>query len=493
MARLCALTCRTALLCAVAALAGVDPASAAPPLRMVDLGAFRGYSTTARGINDAGEIVGEKYHFINEDSFESHGLLWRRGASGQYSWTEIGELAEFPNSYPRSINNSGRIAGYAEVVDFAVMGPPVQVVMWEKDPSGGGYAPTDLGTPYSFRYSEALGYNVLNEAGQIVGSARAYAGAQHAYLWAEPGLAPPVDLSPAAGDFEARGVSEAGFVVGASVPQQRPILWRKDVGGYTQVELPMPPGATRGTAYDINDEGQIVGVVNTPPPAPATVAVIWEKSALGAYEPHALALPPGGLNGSAHAINGSGEVVGRVVFNESGRMVGRAVLWREDPPGQLTPALLDELPGTTASAAYGVNDRGQIVGSASILDTATSTVLGHAVLWERPDETPPTIGDVSAFPAVLWPPNRELVDVTIGYQATDDSGSVACRLGPVTCNETTTAADWLVLDDHRIQLRSERHGKGSGRLYAVPIECRDPSGNVASQVVAVAVPHDRRR
>jgi uncharacterized membrane protein len=458
---------------------------------MVDLGAFPGYSTTARGINDAGEIVGEKYHFINEDSFESHGLLWRRGVSGQYSWTELGELAEFPNSYPRSINNSGRIAGWAEILDFKVNTPPAQAVMWEKDPSGGGYAPTDLGTPYSFLYSQAVGFDVLNEAGQIVGDGRAYTGEQHAYLWADPGLAPPVELSPAAGIFGALGINNAGFVVGASAPRGRPILWRKDVGGYTQVELPMPAGATEGRAYDINDDGQIVGAVNTP--APATVAVIWEKSALGVYEPHALALPPGGLNGWAHAINCSGEVVGRVVFNESGKMVGHAVLWREDPPGQLTPALLDELPGTTASAAYGVNDKGEIVGSASIRDTATGTVLGHAVLWERPDETPPTIGDAAAFPAVLWPPNHELVDVTIGYQATDDSGSVACRLGPVTCNETATTADWRVVDDHRIQLRSERNGKGRGRVYTIPIECRDPSGNVASQVVAVAVPHDQRR
>jgi uncharacterized membrane protein len=432
--------------------------------------------------------VGEKYHFINENSFESHGLLWRRGASGQYSWTELGELAEFPNSYPRSINNSGRIAGYAEVVDLTVMAPPAQVVMWEKDPSGGGYAPTDLGTPYSFWYSQALGYNILNEAGQIVGDGQAYTGEQHAYLWADPGLAPPVELSPAAGYFGAHGINNAGFVVGASAPRGRPILWRKDVGGYTQVELPMPAGATEGRAYDINDDGQIVGVVN----ATRAVAVIWEESA-GAYEPRVLALPPGGLYGWAFAINNSGDVVGRVVFTEAGAPVGRAVLWQKGPSGEPAPAILDALPGTTASAAYGVNDRGQIVGSASILDTATSTVLGHAVLWERPDETPPTIGDVSASPAVLWPPNRELVDVTIGYQATDDSGSVACRLGPVTCNETTTAADWLVLDDHRIQLRSERYGKGSGRLYTVPIECRDPSGNVASQVVAVAVPHDRRR
>jgi hypothetical protein len=141
--------CRTMLVAVVAVVAEVGHASAGAPPTIVDLGAFPGYSTTARGINDAGVIVGEMYRSINEDSNESHGLLWRKDASGQFVATKIDDLADFPNSYPRGINSSGRIGGWAEVADFWAWGPPAQAVMWEED-AWGSYAPTDLGTPYGF-------------------------------------------------------------------------------------------------------------------------------------------------------------------------------------------------------------------------------------------------------------------------------------------------------------------------------------------------------
>jgi hypothetical protein len=58
----------------VEVITGVAVSAATPP-KITYLGTFAGYSTTARGINDAGEIVGEKYRSISEDRRESHGLL----------------------------------------------------------------------------------------------------------------------------------------------------------------------------------------------------------------------------------------------------------------------------------------------------------------------------------------------------------------------------------------------------------------------------------
>jgi uncharacterized membrane protein len=487
-------TYRLVLVGVVAVITGVDAAGAGKPPKITDLGGFPGYSTTARGINEAGEIVGERYRSDPDtDTREGQGLLWRKSASGSYFSTELAALTNFPNGYPRSINDSGRIGGWAEAADLTVLAPPAQAVRWERDASG-TYEPTDLGTPDGFWYSETASFSegghVLNELGRIVGGgAFLLSGPHHAYLWADPGLSPPIDLSPSAGEsfFMAYGVNDAGFVVGGSAPSGRAILWEADLAGdYVQVELPMPLGGQRATAHDINDSGQIVGMVDRR-------AVIWEKSASGHYVAGDLGSPPGGTSSRAYAINDAGDVIGWAAVSESGATFHHAVLWQKDSSGQFAPTVLGALPGITGSDAYGINERGQIVGSASYRDASTNTTSQHAVLWELADTTPPTISGASANPAVLWPPNHTIVDVTVSYEATDDGGSVACSLGPVACNEHFTAEDWQVVDENQLRLRSERYGSGTGRVYTIPITCTDPSGNVVSRPVVVTVPHDQRQ
>ena len=115
--------------------------------------------------------------------------------------------------------------------------------------------------------------------------------------------------------------------------------------------------------------------------------------------------------------------------------------------------------------------------------------LGSAV---RVDTTPPTISGASADPSVLWPPNHKMIDVTVDYDATDDSGTVECTLGPIICNETRDPAVSVVLDKNHVELRSERTGSGIGRIYVIPITCVDPSGNKSTKRVLVTVPHDQR-
>ena len=114
---------------------------------------------------------------------------------------------------------------------------------------------------------------------------------------------------------------------------------------------------------------------------------------------------------------------------------------------------------------------------------------------------PPMITGVSANPSVLWPPNHKLVNVTVNYNVTDN-----CPLPPnsctlsVTSNEPingtgdgNTSPDWIILDAHHVQLRSERAGKGNGRTYTSTITCTDSGGSSSSQSVAVSVPHDKGR
>lgn len=114
------------------------------------------------------------------------------------------------------------------------------------------------------------------------------------------------------------------------------------------------------------------------------------------------------------------------------------------------------------------------------------------------DATPPVISGLSTDPASLWPANHKLVDVSVDYTVTDNG----CR--PVTCTlsvisnepveglgDGNTSPDWVVVDDHNVQLRAERSGNLSDRVYTITAQCTDSSSNVTSQSVDVTVPHNQ--
>jgi hypothetical protein len=65
----------------------------------------------------------------------------------------------------------------------------------------------------------------------------------------------------------------------------------------------------------------------------------------------------------------------------------------------------------------------------------------------------------------------------------------------VTSNEATngtgdgnTSEDWSVIDATHVQVRAERSGGGSGRIYTVTVTCQDPSGNQSHASGTVTVP-----
>jgi hypothetical protein len=125
--------------------------------------------------------------------------------------------------------------------------------------------------------------------------------------------------------------------------------------------------------------------------------------------------------------------------------------------------------------------------------TATCTALVTVV-----DTTPPSLSAPSASPSVLWPPNHKLVGVAIHYDVADNCSqpaAIACALGVASdepidgIGDGHSSPDWLVTDAHRVQLRSERSGRGDGRVYGVAIECRDGAANGVIGEVDVVAPH----
>jgi uncharacterized repeat protein (TIGR03803 family) len=105
------------------------------------------------------------------------------------------------------------------------------------------------------------------------------------------------------------------------------------------------------------------------------------------------------------------------------------------------------------------------------------------------DTTPPTISDVTASPNVLWPANHKMVDVVVNYTAMDDCGTVSNALF-VASNEAPNggAGDWVIEDEHHVQLRAERASAGTGRVYSITVISTDKAGNSATKTATVTVP-----
>ncbi len=129
-------------------------------------------------------------------------------------------------------------------------------------------------------------------------------------------------------------------------------------------------------------------------------------------------------------------------------------------------------------------------------DPCVVTVIG--------DIEPPTLAPVPSV-TQLWPPNHQLVPVTIAVNAYDDSGGPVHLDVTVTCDQPVNAPgdgntdpDWIVdgVEDGPggmiyLQLRSERAGKGDGRTYTITIVATDTYGNTSSAQVHIIAPHDK--
>ena len=123
------------------------------------------------------------------------------------------------------------------------------------------------------------------------------------------------------------------------------------------------------------------------------------------------------------------------------------------------------------------------------------------------DTTPPVINSIVSNPSTLWPPNHKLVPISIAAIATDVCDAAPkCQIVSVTANEPVlgpgsgnTTPDWIISDPGPkaspatlgVQLRSERAGGGTGRVYTVNVSCSDASGNTVSALTTVTVAHDQ--
>jgi hypothetical protein len=122
------------------------------------------------------------------------------------------------------------------------------------------------------------------------------------------------------------------------------------------------------------------------------------------------------------------------------------------------------------------------------------------------DTTPPDIV-VNPNPTVLWPPNHKYhtIDFTDAVLSISDLCDDTVDIDTGSFSEVSSdepenaqgSGDGNTIDDilfasgcRSVHLRSERQGKGNGRVYTMTIEASDASGNTATATYQVFVPHD---
>jgi hypothetical protein len=186
------------------------------------------------------------------------------------------------------------------------------------------------------------------------------------------------------------------------------------------------------------------------------------------------------------------------VSNDAG-LCSANVTFAATATGTPTPSLFYRLASVNNSPV--TSPRVFPVGSTSVIATAINgggflTCPFNVVVN---DTEAPQINGLAASPDKIWAPNHKMKTVDVNYTTTDNCpGPITCNL-TITSNEAAngkgdgnTASDWVVLDNHHVQLRAERSGKGTDRVYTITTTCTDQYGNSRQKTTTVTVPHDAR-
>lgn len=193
----------------------------------VGLGAIGGSYTNsyAAAINNDGHVVGWSY----DSRGQSRACIWQNGIC-----EELGVLPGYSQSYATDINSSGQVVGYS----YNPSNGQYTACTWQNDTI------TDLGLGYAYG---------INDNGQIVGQSRNYGNIGHACIWQNGTV---VDL----GYGGATEINNSGVVTGGiynpSTDRFYACTWQDEISS----RLPVLWN-TNCSAYDINEDGVVVGAM----------------------------------------------------------------------------------------------------------------------------------------------------------------------------------------------------------------------------------------
>ncbi len=169
---------------------------------------------------------------------------------------------------------------------------------------------------------------------------------------------------------------------------------------------------------------------------------------------------------------------------------------KEDGTASVT-CILDEEPPEQCQSPYVLQGLSQeVYHSLTIIatDKFGNTALVAQSIFIQPNQ-PPVCATATATPSSLWPPNHQMVPISIGGVTDPDGDPVSVTATGVKQDEPTnglgdgdTAPDATITPGGRASLRSERAGQGDGRVYKISFAASDPKGGTCNGTVTVAVP-----
>jgi hypothetical protein len=171
-----------------------------------------------------------------------------------------------------------------------------------------------------------------------------------------------------------------------------------------------------------------------------------------------------------------------------------------DPTNKDVVVMVSTNEGTLNVASHTFTKNGEFTFTAT---DAAGNVTNKTVTITNIDKVAPTL-TVQANKNSLVPPNHKLVDIGFSWIAQDNgSGIASVKLISVTSNEPDNGlgdgdtsndiqgAD-IGTDDQSIQLRAERSGNGTGRVYTITYKAVDFAGNSVTASTTVTVPHSSK-
>lgn len=198
-----------------------------------------GNTGDARGINDQGHVAG----YSQDSTGYAHATRWVNGIA-----QDLGVPSDYFCSRAYGINNLDHVFGYAWTIDGRMTS-----VLWDENGQS-----RNIGNPNGYTSSGLRAINNLDVVvGRAVGGTETVAfywnGTMHTLAWLS-------DIHTA----EAIGINDSGQIVGYALDAQQlshPTMWND--GELVDLSQYMP-GWSGATAYDINNNGIIVGTGTNP-------------------------------------------------------------------------------------------------------------------------------------------------------------------------------------------------------------------------------------
>jgi len=337
------------------------PAKHGTQYRVSNLDTLGGTSSGGNSINNRSWVAG--YSRLTGDQ-SRHATLWRNRQ--QHALLDLGTLGGPNSSVAWNVKNTeGIIVGISQTADPEPLGERWSSAAFYGGPNAIGFI--NLG----FVWEGCQMRGLPNFPGGNNGFATGANNLGQAVGWAENDVHDPTCVSP-------------------QVLQFHPAVG--ELGPPDQIhDLPLISGDTSGAATATNDNGQVVGISGICDQAvgrhTAKHAVLWKNSGV---------IDLGNLGAqwwnTPTAINQRGDIVGFAgdpAFVEGD--IVHAFIWTEHHGIQPLLALPGRTPKHVDSEAYGINERGQVVGTSC----DANFVDCRAVVWDH-SAVPTDVNDLKA-------------------------------------------------------------------------------------------------